>query len=557
MLNRPPCGVYYVPDAYGHTTHGIVGRQSAGREFLKAYADSKPDQGFRCVANTTEDFASFLDLIAQFGADPAGAFHIGSNDIDAISRIGTLYWPDPALGRIAFARRSLRNDAYSLCGVTHSLSESGAIAGIQDILVAPLQPWDALICTSQAARTAVERILAGWSAYLSERMGVTPGIAVQLPVIPLGVDADRFRATDAKANNGRVLRQQFGIPERAVLGLYFGRFNFLTKSHPTPMFMALAQAKANTPDVDLRLLMTGQFANPLVEAEFRDLAERYCGNVPIAWVDGRDQDASEASWAAADFFISLPDNVQETFGMTALEAMAASLPCVVSDWSGLRETVVDGDTGFLVPTRMPSPDASEMVLKRATFGVESFDDSIASVSQVVAVDIADCANRIAALAANPDLRRTLGHRARMRIERDYDWKKILPRYEALWNELSAIRARAGGASRPPVPAQLGQTDPFVAFGHFATARLGASAKVACLEAAAQDKLAEIRANPSHTVLLPLLVTSADMVGILGFLLQGGTATVAAIEARFAYLRREKIALSLLWMAKFGVVRIIG
>jgi hypothetical protein len=33
--------------------------------------------------------------------------------------------------------------------------------------------------------------------------------------------------------------------------------------------------------------------------------------------------------------------------------------------------------------------------------------------------------------------------------------------------------------------------------------------------------------------------------------------VAAIEARFAYLRREKIALSLLWMAKFGVVRITG
>jgi hypothetical protein len=59
------------------------------------------------------------------------------------------------------------------------------------------------------------------------------------------------------------------------------------------------------------------------------------------------------------------------------------------------------------------------------------------------------------------------------------------------------------------------------------------------------------------VLLPLLVTTADMIGILGFLLPAGTATVAAIEARFAHLRREKITLSLLWMAKFGVVRITG
>jgi starch synthase len=558
MLNRPPCGIYYVPDAYGHTTQGIVGRQSAGREFLKAYASSKPPQGFRCVADTTENFATFLDLIAQFGADPAEAFHIGSNDIDAISRIGTLYWPDPVLGRAAFARRSLRNDAYSLCGVTHSLSESGAIAGIQDMLVAPLWPWDALICTSQAARRAVENILAEWSVYLSERMGVAPAIPVQLPVIPLGVDADRFRTTDAKVNNGRALRQQLGIPDSAVLGLYFGRFNFLTKSHPTPMFMAFAQAAANAPDVDLRLLMTGQFANPLVEAEFHNLAQKYCGNVPIAWVDGRNQDASEASWAAADFFVSLPDNVQETFGMTALEAMAASLPCVVADWSGLKESIVDGDTGFLVPTRMPSPDASEMVLARATFGVESFDDSIAALSQVVAIDIAECASRIAALAANRDLRRDLGRRARLRIERDYDWKKILPRYEALWDELAAIRARAGGAGlRSPAPVQVGQTDPFVAFGHFATARLAAGSKVTCLDAAAQTRLAGISANPSHTVLAPLLVTTADMIGILGFLQETGTASLAQIEDKFNYLRREKIALSLLWMAKFGVVRITG
>jgi alpha-maltose-1-phosphate synthase len=556
MLTRPQCGVYYVPDAYGHTTQGIVGRQSAGREFLKAYAGSRPAQGFRCVADTPEDFATFLDQIAQFGADPTRAFHIGANDIDAISRIGTLYWPDPALGRLAWARRSLRNDAYSLCGVTHSLSESGAIAAIQDMLVAPLQPWDALICTSKAARKAVESILAGWSAYLNERMGAVTTVPAQLPVIPLGVNADRFRATDATAKNGLALRQRLGIPDRAVVGLYFGRFNFLTKSHPTPMFMAFAQAAANAPDVDLRLVMAGQFSNPLVEAEFRDLAQKYCGNVPVAWVDGRDQNASEASWAAADFFVSLSDNVQETFGMTALEAMAASLPCIVTDWSGLKETVVDGDTGFLVPTRMPSPAESEMVLARACFGVESFDDSIAALSQVVAVDIAHCAIRIAALAANPDLRRDLGHRGRVRIERDYDWSKILPRYEALWNELAAIRARADGAGSRP-PAQVGQTDPFVAFGHFATARLTADSTVSCPDAAAQNRLADIRANPSHTVLLPLLVTTTDMIGILDFLRDRRTATVAQIEAKFAYLRREKIALSLLWMAKFGVLRING
>ena len=31
--------------------------------------------------------------------------------------------------------------------------------------------------------------------------------------------------------------------------------------------------------------------------------------------------------------------MQETFGLTPLEAMAAGLPCVVSDWNGYRDTV--------------------------------------------------------------------------------------------------------------------------------------------------------------------------------------------------------------------------
>ena len=97
----------------------------------------------------------------------------------------------------------------------------------------------------------------------------------------------------------------------------------------------------------------------------------------------------------------------------------------------------------------------------------------------------------------------------------------------------------------------------MAFGHFATARLAAGSKVTCLDAAAQTRLAGISTNPSHTVLLPLLVTTADMIGILGFLQETGTASVAQIEDKFNYLRREKIALSLLWMAKFGVVRITG
>ena len=42
--------------------------------------------------------------------------------------------------------------------------------------------------------------------------------------------------------------------------------------------------------------------------------------------------------------------MQETFGLTPIEAMACGVPQVVADWDGYRETVVEGETGFRVPT---------------------------------------------------------------------------------------------------------------------------------------------------------------------------------------------------------------
>lgn len=53
---------------------------------------------------------------------------------------------------------------------------------------------------------------------------------------------------------------------------------------------------------------------------------------------------------SADCFTSPIDNIQETFGITPLEAMSCGIPQIVSDWNGYRETVVDNVTGFRIPS---------------------------------------------------------------------------------------------------------------------------------------------------------------------------------------------------------------
>jgi len=56
-------------------------------------------------------------------------------------------------------------------------------------------------------------------------------------------------------------------------------------------------------------------------------------------------------YAAADIFITTP--WYEPFGITPLEAMACGVPVIGSDTGGIKYSVVDGLTGFLVPPKDP------------------------------------------------------------------------------------------------------------------------------------------------------------------------------------------------------------
>ena len=92
--------------------------------------------------------------------------------------------------------------------------------------------------------------------------------------------------------------------------------------------------------------------------------------------------------SAADVFISLVDNIQETFGITPLEAMASGLPVVVSDWDGYRHTVRDGEEGFLIPT-LGGPEegfVGDLVGEHA-LGFKSYQQYVSIVAQHTAVHV--------------------------------------------------------------------------------------------------------------------------------------------------------------------------
>ena len=74
----------------------------------------------------------------------------------------------------------------------------------------------------------------------------------------------------------------------------------------------------------------------------KEAAAELCPNVEVRLLDGQDLDLGALARAASDMALSLVDCLQETFGLTPVEAMASGLPAVVSDWNGYRDTVVEG-----------------------------------------------------------------------------------------------------------------------------------------------------------------------------------------------------------------------
>ncbi len=484
--------IFYEADGYSVNNNRLLGRQAAGSGFLKGIVEHSNLSNIYCYTSASPKFASFQATIEPWNHRQRDFQWLTTDNPANLDRAGTLYLPGPGLSHHAWARRFGNQRAYSLCGVTHTIASMNAMNEIGDLLIAPVQPWDALICTSQAVKTSVEMLLNDWADYLAQRMGNRPMIHVHLPVIPLGVDCDFF-APKPEARNR--LRQALGIPADEFVVLFVGRFCFYAKAHPVPMYLALEQA-AKITHTKIHLVQAGWFENDREEAEFRQAPQQFCPSVNSIFVDGRQPDIRSNIWACADLFMSLVDNIQETFGLTPIEAMAAGLPVIISDWNGYKESVRDGIDGFKIPTTICPPETLPQL--SADYFTEKLNYS-SYVAHTASVSIVDVGATTAALVKSieqPELRQKMGENGRRRAREVYDWQQVIVSYEQLWTELAELRHI--DAMSAPVktnkPAHPLCEDPFRLFHHYASQTIDLQTIVAIGSMANPENIAQVRQN---------------------------------------------------------------
>lgn len=206
--------------------------------------------------------------------------------------------------------------------------------------------------------------------------------------VPNGVDTDLFHM----GSDGTPVRQQCSIPRGASVVLFVGP---LDKAHHYRRLDLLLKAVDLLNNGHLVVVGDGDQA-----ARYRSFAHDLGLESRVHFLGEVDHQDLVTVYAAADVVV-LPSQLQESFGLVLIEAMACGKPVVASRLPGARTVVRDGEDGFLV---QPG-------------------------------DVLDLAEKIQTLLEDPQRCQEMGKRGRAKVEEKYAWRKIVPRLVQVYEDV--------------------------------------------------------------------------------------------------------------------------
>lgn len=137
------------------------------------------------------------------------------------------------------------------------------------------------------------------------------------------------------------IRAEFGADDSCCLMAVVG--TLIRRKGLIHLIRALPKMLEAAPNA--RLVAIGGSRNDRYAAQVRATAQRLGVADRVVWAGARHD--MEQVWSAVDLLIH--PALEEPLGRVLLEAMAAGVPAVASDSTGIRECVVHGTTGMLVP----------------------------------------------------------------------------------------------------------------------------------------------------------------------------------------------------------------
>ncbi|HEV2215310.1 MAG TPA: glycogen synthase [Terracidiphilus sp.] len=249
---------------------------------------------------------------------------------------------------------------------------------------------DAIIAVSQGTRADILR------AYPD----VDPN---RVHVIYNGIDLDEYQKT-----SDTTALKEYGVDPSVPYVLFVGR---ITRQKGVTH---LVDAIRHLPKDTQLVLCAGAPDTPEIVAEMRAKVEAAKADHPrIVWIE-KMVTRQETIQLYSNARLFCCPSVYEPFGIINLEAMACRAPVVASATGGIKEVVVEGETGYLVP----------------------FDhDPVTSFPRDPEKFARDLAGRIADLLVDEEKCRRFGDAGRKRVEDVFSWSAIAHQTIELYTRL--------------------------------------------------------------------------------------------------------------------------
>lgn len=280
----------------------------------------------------------------------------------------------------------------------HYASGYGSLARHARIPADLLSVWGSDVYDFPRKSPVHKRILCKnlmWAEYLastSEAMALQTRTLVtprhEIAITPFGVELERFC-----------------LPRHSGGPFTFGIIKTLEPKYGVEyLIRAYAIFRAQTPGEAARLLIYGRGRE---QKKLESLCRELGVGEEAAFMGYVENQKVPEALAQMDVFCLSSVLDSESFGVAAVEAMAASLPVVATDTDGFCEVMEDGVTGFLVPRKDPEAMARKMLQ----------------------------------LYWEPQTRQRMGEKGKERVRERYQWSDNVTEMERLYQRILAAKRK--------------------------------------------------------------------------------------------------------------------
>jgi starch synthase len=325
------------------------------------------------------------------------AFSLNLTQIKALQGIDVVHTHTWYVSMAGYLARKLYGMPFVL--TTHSLE--------------PLRAWKAeqlgsgYAMSSWMERTAIldaDAVIAVSAGTRTDILRAYPEVEPdRIHVIYNGIDLAEYQ----KTAETRALTE-YGVDPAVPYVLFVGR---ITRQKGVTH---LVDAIGHMPPETQVVLCAGAPDTPEIAKELREKVEHARRNHPrIVWIE-KMVTKQETIQLYSNARVFCCPSVYEPFGIINLEAMACRAPVVASSTGGIKEVVLDGETGYLVPFEQ---------------------DPVTSFPREPEKFARDLAARINQLMSDPEKCRQFGEAGRRRVEETFSWTAIAHQTIDLYRKL--------------------------------------------------------------------------------------------------------------------------